>query len=323
MKLSAESLKKLTKGACYYETERGYLTAFKYSKAQLDMMRREGYDSFWLSRALFSAGIRLELKTSALNISFDYRIWGDTEIGGRSNSVDIWVDGVLISALHLKEKKGNVSIKLPLGKKLVKIYLPNDLQLSIKNFTLDGAYESVKDKGQRVLVIGDSITQGYGPMISSVSYFNELQRMTGYNMLNQGIGGYRFEANDLMLIDGFEPDKIISFLGTNWYDVPDRYDYESATADYYNRLTELYPDKPILAISPIWRCDDALDMDRLNWCIEIIKRECKKHENITLIDGFTLVPNVADCYCDKVHPNEYGCLMLAKNLYKSMKKVGF
>ena len=31
MKLSAESLKKLTKGACYYETERGYLTAFKYS----------------------------------------------------------------------------------------------------------------------------------------------------------------------------------------------------------------------------------------------------------------------------------------------------
>lgn len=323
MKLSAESLKKLVKGACYFEIERGYLTAFKYSKAQIDMMRREGYDSFWLSRALFSAGIRLELKTSASAISFDYKLWGDTPVDGRSNSVDVWVDGVLSSVLHLKEKKGNVSINLPSGEKLVSIYLPNDLQLSIKSFTIYGKYKSVKEKGQGVLVIGDSITQGYGPMFSSGSYFNELQRMTGYNMLNQGIGGYRFEANDLMLVDGFKTDKIISFLGTNWYDVPDRYDYEQATIDYYNRLTELYPDKQILAISPIWRCDDSLDMDRLNWCIEIIKRECRNHANITLVDGFTLVPNIEDCYCDKVHPNEYGCLMLAKNLYKLIKKVGF
>lgn len=64
MKFSANSLKKLIKGACYYEIERGYLTSFKYSKAQIDLMCAEGYDNFWRERGVFSAGIRIELKTA-------------------------------------------------------------------------------------------------------------------------------------------------------------------------------------------------------------------------------------------------------------------
>lgn len=322
MKFSANSLKKLIKGACYFETNRGYLTAYKYCKSQLDLMSKEGYDEFWRDRGIFTAGIRLEFKTNSDFISFDYKTYKGTCLWERSNSLDIWVDGVLLSVLHLKDAKGNVHIKLPIGDKRVSIYLPNDCQFSIKNFTVDGSYKSVKDKGQRVLVIGDSITQGYGAMFSSGSYFNELQRITGYNMLNQGIGGYRCEPQDLMYVDGFEPDKIITFLGTNWYNV-ESYDYENATIDFYKKLTEMYPNKQILAISPLWRGDDGLDLERFKWCVEIVKRECKKYANITLVDGFTLVPNVEDCYCDKLHPNEYGCLLLARNLHKEMKKIKF
>lgn len=322
MKLSANLIKKLIKGACYYEVNRGYLISYKYCKNQLDLMNKEGYDEFWRDRGSFSAGIRLEMKTDSDFISFDYRSWG-TCLWERSNSLDIWVNGVLFSVLHLRESCGNVRISLPFGEKRVSIYFPSDSQFSVKNLTIEGSYKSVKDKGQRVLVIGDSITQGYGPMLSSGSYFNELQRLTGYNMLNQGIGGYRCEPQDLMYVEGFEPDKIVTFLGTNWYDAPDQYDYEKATIDFYKRLTEMYPNKQILSISPIWRGDDGLDLERFMWCIGIVKRECKKYSNITLIDGFTLVPNVEDCYCDKLHPNEYGCLLLAQNLYKEMKKVKF
>ena len=323
MKFSKESLKKLIKGACYFETNRGYLISYKYSKAQLDLMNTDGYDEFWRQRGSFSAGIRIEIKTNSSYVAFDYNANGGTALCDRSNSLDVWVDGALYSVLHLKETKGNVKIFLPSGEKLVSIYMPCDCQFWVKNFEIDGNYKTVKNKGQNVLVIGDSITQGYGSMFSSGSYFNELQRMTGYNMLNQGIGGYRCEPNDLMLVDGFEPNKIITFLGTNWYDAPDVYDYEKATIDFYNRLCELYPDKQILSISPIWRGDDGLDSERFNWCREIVKRECQKHSNINFVDGLTLIPNVLDCYCDKVHPNEYGCLMLATNIYKAMKKYKF
>ena len=323
MKFSVNTLKKLVKGACYFEDSRGYLISYKYSKAQLDLMNKEGYDEFWRDRGSFSAGIRIELKTNSDFVSFDYKAVGGTELSERSNSVDTWVNGVLYSVLRPEKRVGSIKIDLPRGEKLVSIYMPCDCQFWVKNFTIEGSYKSVKDKGQKVLVIGDSITQGYGSMFSSGSYFNELQRQTGYNMLNQGIGGYRCEPQDLMYVDNFEPDKIITFLGTNWYDAPDQYDYEAATVGFYKRLTELYPNKQILSISPIWRGNDDLDVERFTWCRSIVKRECERYENINFVDGFTLIPNVLDCYCDKVHPNEYGCYMLATNIHKEMKKVKF
>ena len=216
MKFSAISLQKLYKGACYFETVRGYLVAYKYSKAQLDLMNQEGYDEFWRDRGSFSAGIRIELKTNSDFISFDYNAFKGTNLVDRSNSVDIWVDGVLYSVLHLEKSKGNVKIDLPKGEKQVSIYLPCDCQFWIKNFTIDGSYKSVKSHKQKVLVIGDSITQGYGSMFSSGSYFNELQRMTGYDMLCQGIGGYRCEPQDLMYVDGFSliPNVLDCFCDT-------------------------------------------------------------------------------------------------------------
>ena len=323
MKFSANSLKKLVKGACYFETVRGYLISFKYSKAQLDLMNQEGYDEFWRVRGNISAGIRIEFITDSDFVSFDYKACLGSALSDRSNTLDAWIDGALYSVIHLESLKGNVKIDLPKGEKRVCIYLPCDSQLWIKNFTIEGRYKSVKDKGQKVLVIGDSITQGYGPTFSSGSYFNELQRQTGYNMLNQGIGGYRCEAKDLMYVEGFEPDKIVTFLGTNWYDAEDVYPYEKATADFYNRLTELYPNKQIMSISPLWRGDEGFNAERFKWCTDIVKNECKKHENITLVDGFTLLPGVFECFCDKLHPNEYGCKILATNIHKEMKKNKF
>ena len=323
MRLSSNSLKRLIKGACYFESDHGYLTAFRFGKNQLDLIRKDSYNEIWRNRAYFTGGIRLEFKTDAEHISFDYKLYiGDCSLDKRSKTLDTYVDGVLYSVISIEKMKGSVSISLPKCKKHISIYLPNYYQFSIKNFTLNGKYKSVKDKGQNVLVIGDSITNGFGSLFSSGSYFNELQRLTGYNMLNQGIGGYRCEPNDLMQIEGFMPDKIITFLGTNWYNCPDAYDYEKATIDYYKKLTELYKGKEIISISPLWR-DDDIDRERFDWCRAIVKRECEKYDNITFIDGYTLVPQVEECFCDKIHPNEYGCLLLAENLFKIIKKIKF
>ena len=167
--ISANSLKKLVKGACYYEINRGYLIAYKYSKAQLDLMNRDGYDEFWRDRGSFSAGIRLEMKTDANVISFDYKAHKGLSLVDRSNSVDVWVNGVLYSVLRPEKNKGSIKIDLPSGEKRVEIYYPCDCQFWVKNFTVEGSYESIKNKRQKVLVIGDSITQGYGPAFSSGS----------------------------------------------------------------------------------------------------------------------------------------------------------
>ncbi|MBO5313226.1 MAG: SGNH/GDSL hydrolase family protein [Clostridia bacterium] len=324
MKLSTKSLKRLIKGAVYFTEDKGYLSCFRYSREQIEYMAQESYDYGWRLRAMFSGGIRIELKTEADRISFEYKASGSCD---RSNTIDLYENGVLKQVYKIGDKlKGKVEFMLTEGKKRVFVYLPCESRLDIKNFTVNGKYESVKSNGKRLLIIGDSITQGAGPEISSSAYINVLSRKTGYNILGQGVGGYRYEPGDLMKIDGFEPEKIIVFLGTNYYEedclTKCNYDYKRAVEDFYVRITELYPQAPILSITPLWRNNDV-DWDRFNWCIDTIKGVCEKYENVRVVDGLDLVPNVDECFSDKVHPNAYGSYLLCENLIKYMKEIGF
>ena len=319
MKLSNKSLAKLIKGACYSEIKNGYLFSYRYSRAQIEHMSRPGYDAYWLNRALISGPQRIELKTDSTSISFDYKA---SESHINANTIDLYIDDVLCDSYHIEENlKGKVQFSLPAYEKKVSIYLPCESTLQIKNFTIDGKYKSIKSKGPKVLILGDSITQGAGPHIASLAYANGLARELGYNILAQGIGGYRFEPDDLMRVDGFEPDKIIVALGTNWYDSPE-YDYEAAARGYYKKINEVFGKIPVLVITPLWR-GNVENWERFMWCIGIINDECQKHDNFKVVNGFELVPNTNDSFSDKVHPNAFGSLMYTRNLVKAIKKLKF
>jgi hypothetical protein len=318
MKLSNKTLSKLIKGACYFEIKDGYLSSYRFSKAQIENLSQNAYDKCWLTYALMSGPQRIEFKTSSTEISFDYK----ASKSHANNTIDLYIDNVLYHVYHINDTlKGKVEFFLPQGQKLVSIYMPCESTVQIKNFTINGGYKSVKKSEKRVLIIGDSITQGAGPEVASLAYANALARELGYDILAQGIGGYRYEPNDIMKIDGFEPDKIIVALGTNWYD-DSSYDYELNVSEFYKKLTSVFPNIPILAITPIWR-SDIDNWDRFIWCINKIKDTCAKYECIRLVDGFTLVPNVEECFSDKAHPNCFGSLMYSSNLIKSIRKLKF
>ncbi len=318
MKLSNKTLSRLIKGACYFEIKDGYLSSFRYSKAQIDHISQNGYDKDWLTYALMSGPQRIEFKTDSTMVSFDYK----SSKSHINNTIDLYINDVLYSAYHINDTlKGRIEFSLPQGQKKVSIYMPCESTVRIKNFTIDGTYKSVKDTGEKVLIIGDSITQGAGPEVASLAYANGLVRELGYNILAQGIGGYRYEPNDVMTVDGFTPNKIIVALGTNWY-YDSSYDYELNVTEFYKRLIEVFPNTPVLAITPIWR-GDIDNWERFIWCIDKIKDTCSKYDSIKVVDGFTLVPNVEECFSDKAHPNAFGSLMYSANLIKQIKKLKF
>ena len=319
MKFSNKSLFKHIKGACYYEIENGYLYPYHYSKAQFDYFAREEYDWGWRWRAHFQSCMRIELITTSTEISLDYFV---KEYSSDHCTFDLYVDGVAVAVHPISDKRGRITFTLKEGQKRVTIYLPCDCQMGIKRFTINGTYKSVKSRGKRLRIIGDSITQGYGPFMSGVAYANILQRLTGYDILAQGIGGYRFEPQDLMRVDGFEPDRIMVFLGTNYYEPMESYDYKQAVEDFFVKLKELYKDIPILTVLPLWR-NNNVDFERFEWCRETIRQACREHEGIYVVDGFELVPNIDECFVDKIHPNAYGCQLLAENLAKIMKDIKF
>lgn len=317
MKLSCPSIKKLVKGACYFEERNGYLYSYHYTRSQLDYFAPL---EFWNERSRFSAGIRIEAVTDATELSFKL----ETPFYGSDHStVDLYIDD-FAHAIHYISKAGRdrIEFKMPKGKKKVTLYLPIDGEVGIKDLTFNGSYKASRDRKNRVLVLGDSITQGYGAVYAGASYINTLARLYKMEILNQAIGGYRFDKGGIEAVQSFSHDKILIALGTNYYNDAHIYDYEGETVAFFEKLNSLFPDKKTVVCTPVWRSDAV--WDRFNWCIDIIKRECAKYENITVIDGLELIPHLGEYYMpDGVHPNTYGMLTMAENLNRRLKEIKF
>ena len=322
MKISAKTLVKFAKGAMSYSFERGCFRAYRFSDEQIKYMKSDAFDQGWTSWAMHTGAIRLEFKTTATKISFDYVSASWIK---ESNTVDFIVNGTLEAVYRVDDTpKGHIEHSMPEGVKRICICLPCIASFGIKNFEINGTYKSVKNNSEKILILGDSITHGGGPLMSSATYVNMLALRTGYDIVAQGIAGYRYEPREPMMIaDGFTPDKIVVFLGTNYYEashLEQGYDYERAVREFYERLTKIYPDKPILCVTPLWR-NNNVDWTRFNWCINTIKTRCEKYERITVLDGLDIVPHADEFFADKIHPTAYGSTFIANAIEKALKKI--
>ena len=318
MKLSNVSIKKLIKGACYFEERDGFLFPYHYTKEQIEYFKNL---VDWGPRARLGAGIKIELITEATEISFKVKYEG---YNPDQSTIDLYINDVAHQIFFISDTvKNTVSYKMPSGKKKVSLYLPINCEVGVRDLAFNGGYKAVKEKKQKVLVIGDSISQGYGAVYAGASYVNVFSRLYGVEPLNQAIGGYRFDEGGVQKIPGYEPDKVLVALGTNYYDAPDLYDYEPETVAFFEKLHKLFGDKKTAVITPVWRNDNP-DRERFAWCVSIIERECAKYENITVVNGLDLIPPINQCYMDdKVHPNPYGMLHMAENLNRILKKNKF
>jgi len=316
MILTNEELKSIYFGAYEFEeTSDGYLQAFQYSKEQVEYFK--GAFEMWYERCTASSAKTLEFTTSATNISFDYKfIWKCS-----LDSFELMVDGLITDIAYVKDiaDEGTITWNLPEGEKDVVIYLPSDATVLVRNFTIDADVKRAV-KNEKVLWLGDSITQGYGPLRSSHTYVSVANRLLNYDILNQGIGGYIYDKNSLMKMDGYTPDKIIVALGTN------QYGDETMTAveEYYERLIGIYGNEiPILCITPLWRGDSVEGIPTLMAYCEKIKKIVSQYKNIRVIEGMKLVPHLPEYFLDNLHPNCLGCEWYGRNLVKEIQKMGF
>ena len=201
-------LKEIYFGAYFFEeTEDGYIKANQYSQAQMDYFK-SAFD-FWFERCDASTAKTFEFTTGAEKVSFDYKfIWKGSE-----DSFELAVDGLVTDIRYVRdlEDEGTLEWSLPSGEKNVIIYLPADATVLVKNFEADAPVRKAV-KGDRVLWLGDSITQGYGPLRSAQTYVSVANRLLNYDIINQGIGGYIYDSKSLMKMEGYAPDRIIVAL---------------------------------------------------------------------------------------------------------------
>ena len=314
--MTNEELTKIYFGAySFEETDDGYLQAFQYTGEQMEYFK--GAFDFWYDRCMASTAKTLEFTTEALKVSFDYKIIWE----GSQDSFEMAINGLITDIVYLKdiEKEGTINWELPEGEKKVIIYLPADATVVIRNFEADAACIRAK-KNEKVLWLGDSITQGYGPLRSGETYVSIANRQLDYDIINQGIGGYVYDKNSLMKMEGYDPDKIIVALGTNQYGSETMKDVE----EYYEVLTKLYgTDIPVLCISPVWRGDQPEGYSKFVDFCEKVKKTAGQYKNVTVLDGFGLVPHLPEYYLDNLHPNCLGTENYGRNLVKAIRELKF
>ena len=299
----------------FEERDDGYLQAFQYTKEQMEYFK--GAFDFWYDRCMATTAKTIEMKTDAQKISFEYKfLWKGSE-----DSFELMVDGLITKIDYVKDVKeeGKLEWQLPAGMKNVVIYLPADATLLIRNFEIDSKAERPV-KNEKVLWLGDSITQGFGPLRSAQTYVSVANRLLNYDIINQGIGGYVYDKKSLLKMPDYTPDKIIVALGTNQYGSETMKDVE----EYYESLMKVYGNEiPVLCISPLWRGDKPEDSAIFERFCDNIKKIAGSYKNVKVVDGFKLVPHLSEYYLDNLHPNCLGTETYGRNLVEEIRRIGF
>lgn len=254
MLLSKEQTKTIAKGVEYWEDgPEGGLIPRRFCKAQEEVYR--SHEMFFL-RSRATSGVRLECRTDASALGMTLRAFAGSARDWYG--LDLKVDGKLWGHFEgtLRESDRIHWIQpLPHGEKQVQVYLPCLTGVEILEVSLENAAvcESV-EYADRILVMGDSITQGYTSHFPSMTYVAQMAAHCNADYLNQAIGGETFHPEILTPLD-WQPTRAIISYGSNDWTKKTREQAMKDAETFLNRFCQLWPGLPTVVLTPIWRAD--------------------------------------------------------------------
>lgn len=329
MKLNSDQIKEITVGAARVEEKDGIFCFYRYTKEQ-DERYRVRNPELW-RRSLCTSGIKLCFDTDSEDLFLDIRT---EQVLSRSYfSVDVFVNGEIIGyldnfgdsvidrnyiALKLDQGEFSKTFKLGKGEKRVCVQLPWSVICSIAEMSLDdGSFVNGVKKEKKLIAFGDSITQGFDAFRSSERYISRLANALSADEYNKAIGGDIFFPDLAALRDDFDPDYVVVAYGTNDWNSISEAEFKVNCRLFFENLARNYPKAKIFALTPIWRADyqDQKPFGDFENVAAGIKAAVKSFSNVTLIEGFDLVPHDRRYFSDKyLHPNSEGFEHYFKNL---------
>lgn len=328
MKLSQSELNKIVHNALSVSyDDQGSLHFHRFSQTQREAYARESQD--WAIKTQSSASATFDFITDSDYITLKFDLYpGSSQKWG---SIDLYVDGVFYDYRSLDD----LSIKLagfalPEGEHRVTVYFPWSAQTVVHEVHVsEGACVIPVEKRCKLLCFGDSITQGYLSKFPSLSYVNQVSRALDGEVVNQGIGGYYFNAATIdESICSYEPDVILVAYGTNDYS---RYEtaeeYSLHAESYIRKLRELFPETKIVGILPIYRNDENHQVRKLYRSYSLDDaRKILKHHYEALPNGFVIeetgIPHIRQAYApDFLHPNEFGFSLMAQGIIRKLREL--
>ncbi len=326
MQLSFDKIRQITRGAAFIEENEGYLSFNRFSKPQLKAYEVQTRSADFARKSLATSGVRFEFTTNSTTLSFKGRV-----TGGSSRKFfyfDVYANDALIAHLGMDDNGVHdidYTVELGEGYKDVRVYFPWSARTELSSVEVDDS-SAVAPMPKKPLMIafGDSITQGYDAMYPSLSYASILADRMGVEMINKAIGGETFCPDIIEEPENLDPKYITVAYGTNDWSKCSTEVFETTCREFYEKLSAEYPNAKIFAITPIWRGDYKTREPEKGDFFSIarhIEKVCEPLENVTVIDGFDLTPELPEFYSDKrLHPNDIGFLIHGNNLYEKIRK---
>ena len=336
MKLSFEQIKEIATGAVDSHIEDGMLHFRRFTPEQVELYRVSN-ESFY-KKTFAHSGMKLLFKTDSKNLFMKFK----TEYAGSRKffSIDIFVNGKPIDYIDnfsdMEIPQMYATMDLPLGdfsrniylgdgEKTVCVYLPWSVKTMFEEISLDdnSFIEAIKPK-KKLLVFGDSITQGYDALRPSNRYVTKIADLLCAEEYNKAIGGEKFFPELAELKDSFKPDYILVSYGSNDWFHRDVETFKVKCKGFFENLAKSYPNTKIFAVTPIWRKDMTEEriFGDFKMVDPLIRNAVKDIENISVISGFDFVPKDEKYFADlRLHPNDEGFRYQAENLTNEIRAL--
>lgn len=313
---------KAVRGAVDYEEKDGYLCFFRFTKDEFANYSLHNIDGL-MKKMYATSGVHIVFSTdsNALFLKLRFRRASTRTMG---DAVDVLINGALYRSVgHAGKEESEIEqmLALPKGEKRVTLVLPSLHSTALGELSLsDGASFLPHTPQREMLIYGDSITQGYDAASPSRTYAMRLALALDAHAVCKAIGGEVFYPPLAKMDSGVPaPDVITVAYGVNdWhFGISSREEFSENARGFFEGLLKKYPTARVCAISPIWTRDfergTPFSYRELPAMIA-----SAAGERVTVIDGFSFVPEDERLYSDGLHPNDEGFDYYAEALLRAL-----
>ena len=209
----------------------------------------------------------------------------------------------------------------------VRVWLPALRGCAVRRVWGNGTFiKPVEQRGQ-LLVIGDSIAQGFVTGDPATSWPNLLADSLGLDVINQGLGGQVFQTGTLLGLAALvDPVAVVIALGENYRYEPCR---SRPTArdvrNYFVEVARIWPEVPTFVCTPLWHDEEASPSHAMS-CWErvpsMIAANVSVHDEMMLVDGLRLLDHSGTLLADGYeHPSEQGARQVAQRMEVLMRST--
>lgn len=329
----------------------GWCRPWRFSEEQVRTMGscQAWHPGLFRQMARTTAGVTLEFVTDATEVAVEVlldaeptgtrsvlegvRRGADLPLDGISADVDDrhlgsvmpdeWPEGAVAFSLEDPGRAAEPGlVQLPgLGDEhRVRIWLPALRGCAVRRVWGNGTrIDPVPARGQ-LLVLGDSIAQGFVTGDPATSWPARLARDLDLDLVNQGLGGQVFQPGTLLgLAHLLDLRMAVVALGENYrYELCRPRPTARDVRTYLLEVARLWPDLPTYVLTPLWHDEEASPSHAMS-CWELvptmIAANVAVHDEMALVDGLGLMDHEARLLADGYgHPTAKGAAQISRRL---------